>query len=562
MSKSEQMKMLETCTLRMAYEWDKLYQFNVLLKNHPYIASVLCVSIKLADPKTDYYYPDFFTGFAIKVHISVGRRAAGKLNVVPFYPTRAIQDEPHLKESTELRFFASGYTIIPFMGPMSQYHQHPMRYSKRFKTTIFENEHYLRWGFDHLARDNTITTVQIGTGFTVYSEPYIDPVTGNEATRFINDDQLCAVYHKYYDPETHECVDTTWQTVTQYLGTSYFWELLSYGADLKDIHTPRLDYRLDKKIENDLITKFNNELFSIREQVKEFSLMVDARREWGLSSCDCVWYLDGDGDDGGRLYVGTECQFNNVHEYTSPPIPINLQTDRYGFPLTDPIWVDMFNKYTHFEEHLGAMESVDYSKFTKEMIQLFGVDLLLEGGIVLTRDVFLAQVTSMSAILKSALPHLNTTLISKLSINLAIKNMTIDIVAIMIRNALITVKTILSASSVFMLIANIFDISLHLADPIHIHERLTQSVLDQVAARSHDALIGAFGERNTRVDFSYIARCFDVPTAISHMNIALFIYAMQPTNKFALKTNVAYILGIPCLVQLGMTLWEKLLSLY
>lgn len=561
---AEQIKMLELCTLRMSYEWDKLYQFNGLLKRHPYIASVLCVSIKLADPQTDYYYPEIFSGYAIKVHISIGRKGAAKLNVIPFYPTRAVQDDPRLKDSTDLRFFMSGYTVVPFMGPIAKYQQHPMRYSKRFKTTIFENEHYLRWGFDHLSRGNTTTTVQLGTGFTVDSEPYVDPKTGNEATRFINDDKVCAVYHKYYDPETHECIDTTWQTITQYLGTSYIWELVNYGVDFKDIKTPRLDYRLDKNVEKTLIEKFTKELFSVREGLKEFPLLVDARREWGLSTPDSVWYLDADEETAvnARLYVGDECQFNNVHEYTSPPIPPNLQTDKYGFPISDPIWVDLLTKYTHLQEHLDDKESIDYVTFTTELMKLFGADLLLESGIVMTRGVFLSQVKHMTAILKSALPHMNAVLISKFGTNLAIKSMTIDIISIMARNTLIAVKTILSTANIFILFVNIIDISLHFADPIHIYERLTQSVLDQVAARSHDSLIGAFGERNTRVDISHISSCFDVPSAISQIKITLFIYALRPIGKFALKENIAYILGIPCLMQLGFILWEKLATLF
>lgn len=554
------MEVLDMCTLRMAYEWDKLYLFNKILKKYPHIGSVLCVSIKLADPIYDYYYPEVFQGYAIKVHISLGAKAAAKLNIVPFYPTRALEDYPELKNSKQLRFFKSGYTVVPFMGPMIEFHNIPMRYSKRFKTAVFENAHYLRWGFDHLARSEKITTVQLGTGFTLDPKPLVDSTTGHEYIRFINDDQLCSVYHKDYDPSSHECLDTSFQKFTQYLGTSYIWELINYGADFKNIHTPRIDYRLEKEEEDNLIERFMFEFYSVRDGVKPFPLGVDARKEWGLVSIDSVWYMDGDRRKcTGALFTGDQCTFSNV-DPTPPsiPIPNNLQTDKYGFPLTDQNWWELCEKYSTCKERLGDAETVDFTKFSKEIIGLFGTDILLEGGIVLTRDVFLSQLTRMSTIVKDALPHLSAIFSSRLTATLAINSMTIDVVTLVIRAVLFTVKTILIVMSIFLLIMNVIDFGLHAGDPADLHERLSQSVLDQMAVRSVDALLEAFGERNPRVDLSYLAQCFSIPSALTQFKIAFFMFALQPKNKFELDTNVAYLLGVPCLYQMVWQLWETL----
>lgn len=564
----EQMQVLDLCTLRMSYEWNKLHQYNALLEQQPHIGSYLSVFIKLADPVHDYYYPEFLKPYAIKVHITMGRMCTRKMNVIPFYPTRALNDYPKLRASNELRFFKSGSTLIPFKGPMMEFTQQPIRYSKRFKGAIYENVTYLKWGLDHLTRDTTSTTTQLGLGFTVDIEPYVNPHTGVEATRFLNDEQVCSVYHKGFNEHTHECVSSGWQTATTYIGISYLWELLEYGADFESINTPRLDYRIDSETEKRCIDHFQKMFRSVNPCAKPFNICDDATQQWKLTSTDCVWYLDGDDETKlGHTYYGTECNFHNepppppssgsdkgattATTTKTAPIPPNMMLDRYGFPLTDQMWLELLDRYAHITKKLEPhKEELIFDK-VKNILASIGVDVGLETGRFLTGKWFATRVNNIAAFVRQALPEMSTMVGTRLTNALALNTISIDMIEMELRSLVASINAALGAITIFLVVVNVVDMILNATDPAGIYKRYTQHTLDTLADRSSETFIKVFSNRNVRVEMNYLAHCFGLSSITTQINIALTIHSLQPQGKcFRYGRSALYLLALPCLMQL------------
>lgn len=534
---AKQMLRLDKCTTRMAYEWDKLYRYNQLLDTHPHIASHLRVCIKKAHPVHDYYYPEFLTEYALVVYINVSAQAARKLNVIPFYPTRALLEEPLLAHEMDLRFFQSGKTIVPFMGPMMEVGARtPMRYSDRFQCAVYENVEYLRWGLDHLSRHNSsyATVKQLGSGFTVDEAPYVDPEHGYEAPRFLVDANLCGVYHKGFDGK--ECTNTAWQTATEYAGFSYLWGLMEYGADLKSIYAPRLEYRLPVDLEQRMIRDFMTFFNEVNPLALPLNLWRPISQEWGLTDTDCVWVRMGDSTPD-ALYRGADCVFSNG----SKGVPNHLMTDKYGFPKRDAEWLNFYKDYQK-AAHLGDTD--DYMEFFNSMVQIFGTDALLGAGTMLTSDWFIGRMEKTASLVADVLPR---GLVTRLGVN----SLVVDTVQAM-GSSLRLLNGVFNATNIVLMITGIVDAILQAVDPVGVGERPTQALLDKVAARSHEAIVGVFGTRNPRVEFGHIASTFSIPSSLNRIKIAFMAYSLQEgtTTRFKFAANLGYLLGISCLWQL------------
>lgn len=532
-------QMLDICSLRMAHEWDKLYQYNQLLNFYPNIASYLNVFIKLADPVVDYYYPECLSKFAIKVQITIGYKVSRKISVLPFYPKRAVQDDPKLKDSTELRMFKSGATIVPFKGPMMEFHSEPVRYSTRFKTSVFENVNYLNWGLDHLARENVPTQVQLGTGFTVGPTPYINPINGEEATQFVNDPDVCSVYHKTFNKDTKDCEASGFGTATEYIGVSYLWELIEYGADFKSINTPRLSYKLEN--EQPILDKWMENFQKSRANVSPLPILEDVEKAFGLKSLNSVWFLNGDDpkEAAASVVVGDDCNFGNMDSKIS--IPLYLQRDRYGFPLIDKTWQNVYDSYTKLSD------TDDIDELVETAISLFGDELVIEGGKLLTGKTARGIVTKLSQNIITLLPRLNSSMVNGLLARTVATQITSGVVRTMA-----AVGTTFTVVGISVFVANIIDALLHFFDPAGLNLRFTHKQLRIIASRANDGLLIKYGHRNPEVTFEYLCNLFNIWSIEGRIKLAISIYILKAPNVQPIhaKTGMLFLTVVPLLLSL------------